>query len=368
MDNPCCERIDDEPITLSSLSSEEREMGSYRVRLSWTISGSFIRMNCKKGAYENVNRLKSIGRQFDILPVENSSVTTEASEKISVFRNKTAQVTGKSDPAGPHTREGKPAGAGGRIVVGCLLWLRPEQEDSPGASVGACAEGVQAGNLGPFEVTPASTGEEFKDLPPALADILHMLSFDIHPYSLDLMPVSSVLLSCMSSLKSWNLSKLVSCCNFQPAYMLAKPIRAAAESDRKEKVTPLPMVVTSRGWKICFGQIPREAKVALWMKGINLILNRNSDEELENVFWTWDMSTLSPCPVLGKAYTTVLLPCPGTCGPQDDARLSEYTAKQTEMNWSSPHPCPQRGCGCIGTTVLCDQEMATSGRTTANVG
>lgn len=48
----------------------------------------------------------------------------------------------------------------------------------------------------------------------------HMLSFDIHPYSLDLMPIFAVLLSCMSSLKNWNLSKLVSCCNFQPAYVL----------------------------------------------------------------------------------------------------------------------------------------------------
>lgn len=35
-----------------------------------------LQYNYKKGTYENVNRLKSIGRQFDILPVENSSVTT----------------------------------------------------------------------------------------------------------------------------------------------------------------------------------------------------------------------------------------------------------------------------------------------------
>jgi len=34
-----------------------------------------------------------------------------------------------------------------------------------------------------------------------------------------------------------------------------------------------------------------------------------------------------------------------------------FTAKQTEMSWSSPHLCPQRVCGCAGVTVLCDQGM-----------
>lgn len=107
------------------------------------------------------------------------------------------------------------------------------------------------------------------------------------------------------------------------------------------------------------------------MKGINLILNRNSDEQLKNVFWTWGMSTLSQCPVLGTAYTTGLQPCSDTCGPQDGAGLSGFTAKQAEMSWSSPHPCSQREHDCAGTAVLCDQRWpwgANSDRTTTNAG
>lgn len=54
---------------------------------------------CKKGTYENVNRLKSTGRQFDILPGENSSITTLASEKIRYFAMVTnTRTINKSDP------------------------------------------------------------------------------------------------------------------------------------------------------------------------------------------------------------------------------------------------------------------------------
>lgn len=71
--------------------------------------------------------------------------------------------------------------------------------------------------------------------------------------------------------------------------------------------------------------------------------NKSCDEQLENVSQTWGMSTRSPCPVLGTAHTTVLLPC--TPGLQDGAGLFGVTTKRTEMSRSSTHPCPQRGRG-----------------------
>lgn len=101
-------------------------------------------------------------------------------------------------------------------------------------------------------------------------------------------------------------------------------------------------------------------------KGINLILDRNSDKWLENIFWTWGVSTLSPCPELGTAHAVMLQPVPGT-----PWYWTLWVHSKAEMSWSSPRPCPQRGCGCAGTAVLCDQGIlwdVTSGSTTANGG
>lgn len=82
------------------------------------------------------------------------------------------------------------------------------------------------------------------------------------------------------------------------------------------------------------------------MKGINLILNRNNDEQLENVFRTWDVA--SPAhgrcwALLGAAYTAVPQPCPGTHGPTGRcwALWVHSKAGRDELVFSSPM-CPKR--------------------------
>lgn len=85
---------------------------------------------------------------------------------------------------------------------------------------------------------------------------------------------------------------------------------------------------------------------------MNLILNRNSDEQPDNVFWMRGMSTLIPCPVHIQQCCS---PSLALVGPQDGAG---FTVKQTEMSCSSPHPCPQRRQACAGVAVPSDQGMA----------
>ena len=108
-------------------------------------------------------------------------------------------------------------------------------------------------------------------------------------------------------------------------------------------------------------------------KGINLILNRDSDKQLENVFWTWGMPTLHPCPVLGTAYPTVRQPCPGLLGPQDGAGLLWVHSKadRDELVFSSPVSPKSmwlRWCHCALWPGDGWPWCATSGRTTANGG
>lgn len=62
--------------SLDHVSTELMSLQNTKPKICWGDCRVLLQYICKKGTYENVNGLKSSGRQFDTLPRENSSVTT----------------------------------------------------------------------------------------------------------------------------------------------------------------------------------------------------------------------------------------------------------------------------------------------------
>lgn len=62
--------------SLDHVSTELMSLQNTKPKICWEDCIAQLQYICKKGTHENVNRLESTGRQFDILPGENSSVTT----------------------------------------------------------------------------------------------------------------------------------------------------------------------------------------------------------------------------------------------------------------------------------------------------